>query len=135
MTAIADETGSGHPLSGSQRILVVEDQGLLADDLATALRSAGHHVVGPEPTVDRALKRLSSEAALDAAILDINLRGKLVWPVADELAGRGIPFMFVTGYDDEAVPARFEHVARSRKPVDADRIVEALIAGMAEQAR
>jgi DNA-binding response OmpR family regulator len=108
------------------RILIVEDEYFLADDLNHALSDAGAQVLGPIPTVDDARAFIAGEANIDAAILDINLHGEMVFPVADTLADRGIPFAFTTGYDQAAVPERFAGVPRIEKPFKGARIASIL---------
>lgn len=112
-------------LSGWQ-ILVVEDEYLLADDLQGSLSQAGAKVVGPAPGVEEATMLMGATAHIDAAILDINLKGEMVFPVADLLRERGVPFVFATGYDAWAVPARFAEVPRVEKPLKGRNIVAAL---------
>lgn len=110
------------------RVLVAEDEYLLADEMTECFQHAGAKVLGPTPTVEQTLLKLSDATALDAAVLDINLRGVLVFPVADELARRGIPFVFFTGYDDIMIPARFRSARRVLKPADLSELVGALVA-------
>lgn len=117
-------------LDGS-RILIVEDEYFLADDLSEALREAGAEVLGPIPSVDAATAFVTGGAAIDAAILDINLHGEMVFPVADALRDRGIPFAFVTGYDQSAVPDRFAEVPRLEKPFKGARVAAVLTPLMA----
>jgi DNA-binding response OmpR family regulator len=107
-----------------RRILVVEDEYFIADDIATALRKAGACVIGPLATVAEAAALVEREP-IDAALLDVNLRGETILPLADVLTARGIPFAFATGYDDEALPARFVNVPRVLKPFRADQLAEA----------
>lgn len=108
-----------------RRVLVVEDEYFLADDMARALRSLGAEVVGPVATCDRAIAALGA-GPVDAAVLDINLRGQMVFPLADLLIARSVPFVFATGYDRAAVPAAYQHVPRWEKPFDADALARAL---------
>lgn len=108
------------------RILVVEDEYMLADELQRELSRAGAVVVGPVPTVAMALDLLAREADLDGAVLDVNLGGDLVYPVADALAGRKVPFVFVTGYDAQALPPRFVHAPRCEKPVRISAVRDAI---------
>ncbi len=108
-----------------RRILVVEDTYFIADDVAQALRSAGATVVGPAPDRERAMALLASEQ-VDAAVLDINLGGALVFPLADALLARGLPFLFATGYDGESLPPRYADAARISKPVVAPMLTRAL---------
>lgn len=104
-----------HLLQGC-RILVVEDDYLLADDLSDALVAAGATVLGPVPSIEEAATMIDTDSRIDAAILDINLRGDMVFPVADALAGRGIPFAFATGYDQSVLPERYAARPRVEKP-------------------
>ena len=99
-------------LSG-KRVLIVEDDYLIASDLEESFRSIGAEVLGPVPTVEDA-ERVCAEA--DAAVLDINLRGSRVFPVADRLQAAAIPFVFYTAYADVEVPVRFRGIGQLRKP-------------------
>jgi CheY-like chemotaxis protein len=109
----------------AKRVLVVEDEYLLAMDVSAWLEAAGAHVVGPASNVDAALEVLE-HAELDGAILDVNLRGEMVYPIADALTARGIPFVFTTGYDARSMPARFAFVKRCEKPTTPEAISRAL---------
>jgi CheY-like chemotaxis protein len=109
----------------AKRVLVVEDEYLTAMDMSAYLESEGAHVVGPASSVNAALEALQ-RAELDGAILDVNLRGEMAYPVADALAARGIPFVFTTGYDARMVPARFADVRRCEKPATPAAIGQAL---------
>lgn len=108
--------------------LVVEDDRLTAADLAEALRDAGARVVGSAPSVAAALGLIAGSGPLGGAMLDVDLRGETVFPVADELVRRGVPFLFVTSHDASAIPERFAHVTRCEKPVDSNRVVPLLLA-------
>jgi CheY-like chemotaxis protein len=111
---------------GRRRILVVEDEYFLADELDMALTEAGAAVLGPAPSVDAALRVLDQGIEPDIAVLDINLGGELAYPVADVLADRGIPFLFTTGYDQSSLPERHAAVRRLEKPVEPSAILEAV---------
>lgn len=102
---------------GGKRVLVVEDEMLLALDLEEGLREAGCEVVGPAGSL-RAAMRLAENSEIDAAILDVNLAGERVFPVAQILAERGIPFVFATAYasSDELYPKEVQDVPRLSKP-------------------
>ena len=88
----------GAELSGL-KILVVEDEPLLAMTLKDVLTASGCTVVGPASTVKLGMRLIEKEA-VDGAILDVNLRGEMVFPLADTLAERSIPFVYVTGYSN-----------------------------------
>lgn len=98
-----------------RRILVVEDDMLIAVLIEETLQELGCTVVGPVGKLDAAL-RLAASEALDAAILDVNIRGGHVYPVAEPLRTRGIPFALASGYDDWALPAAFRDQPRLTKP-------------------
>jgi len=108
------------------RILVVEDEYLLADDLCNALTDAGAIVLGPVPEVEEALALIEREPHIDAAVLDVNLRGGMVFPVADALRDRNVPFALATGYDGWTLPERFSDVLRLEKPFRPERLVAKL---------
>ena len=108
-----------------RRVLIVEDEYFLADDIAQALNKLGAQVVGPVPSPEKALALLADEP-VDAAILDINLRGRMVFPVADALREQGVPFVFATGYDETAVPEAYKDVPRWEKPFKPEDLARAL---------
>jgi CheY-like chemotaxis protein len=110
-------------------ILVVEDEFLLAEALVDGLEQCGASVVGPVPTVEKALKAVASADRIDFAVLDINLRGQMVYPVADALKERGVPFLFATGYDAAAVSGRYQDVERHEKPVTVATLIQAIDKG------
>ena len=107
------------------RVLVVEDEPLVAMDIAAVLRRAGAAVLGPAHRLDAALA-LAAEEVLDGALLDINLHGQHVFPVADALAAREVPFVFTTGYDRVAIPESYADVPLCSKPTDALRLAQSL---------
>jgi CheY-like chemotaxis protein len=114
-----------------RRILVVEDNYVLAESMRFALEELGCTVVGPAPTAARALELLTS-GPIDAAVLDIDLRGVSSAPVAEELARRGTPFVFLSGYESAALlPATFHSWTRLSKPVDPEELVRTLATELA----
>lgn len=111
-----------------KRILVVEDEYLVADEMAKALDAAGCAVAGPIQNLSEALRAAEAEN-LDAAVLDINLDGDLVWPAAKALRAQGIPFVFATGYSATvAPPAELSEVPRIEKPVQPQELLSVLSA-------
>lgn len=108
------------------RILVIEDEFMIADELQTELSDAEAIVLGPAGTVKDAFDLIQSEPDIDGVILDLNLHGESAYPVADLLVERGVPFVFTTGYDVATIPSRFSDVMRCEKPTSIKRIVQAL---------
>lgn len=108
------------------KILLVEDEYVIASDLKRILSNLGAEIMGPAPTIAAAEKLLAAGAQPDAAILDINVRGVLVYPIAEILVTRGVPFAFVTGYSYDIVPAEFASAPHCEKPVTA-RNIEAAV--------
>lgn len=112
---------------GGGRILVVEDDLLVVADLVDTLHSMGADVVGPIENIDKALERLDKLSGFVGAVLDVNVQGQMVFPLADELARRNIPFVFSTGYDDSSVPERYAAVSRFSKPANDHEIAARLL--------
>jgi DNA-binding response OmpR family regulator len=108
------------------RILIVEDEYYLAADLAEALAARGAEVIGPVGTLDEALKVISA-GGVDQAVLDVNLRGQMSFPIADRLEAEGIPYVIATGYSEGSLPERFRSKKRLEKPFRAERIAELLL--------
>jgi CheY-like chemotaxis protein len=98
-----------------RRVLVVEDEMLVAWLLEDLLSDFGCTVVGPAARVDQALAMLDTEA-IDAAILDVNLNGQKSFPVADALTVRGVPFAFSTGYHKDSLPSAYQSFLVLQKP-------------------
>ena len=99
-----------------KRILVAEDEAVIAMALEPVLRSAGFVVVGPMPSLVSALEAVEKEEDISVALLDINLRGQRVDAVADALDKKGIPFMFLTGYGRDGLPKRYRDRPVLTKP-------------------
>lgn len=113
-------------LMAGRRILLVEDEYLIAEEMASALKANGADVLGPVPCVEDALHLVATTRDLDGAVLDVNLQGEFAYPIADALQHRGIPIVFVTGYDYVSIPEWYRQVSRREKPVDAIAIADAL---------
>jgi DNA-binding response OmpR family regulator len=113
----------GRAIFNRLRVLVVEDQFLVADELTETLRDWGCEVFGPAINVAAALEIIETHT-LDAAILDINLGNELSFPIAAVLEQRDVPFIFLTGYPRDGVfPSAHAAVPRLKKP---ERLREAL---------
>lgn len=110
----------------NRRILVVEDEYLLADELHLELERLGAVVIGPVAGLADAQAIIRSTQDIHAAVLDANLKGEMVFPAADLLRARNVPIMFVTGYDSAVVPERYSQTPRCEKPVAISRIIQTL---------
>jgi DNA-binding response OmpR family regulator len=110
--------GHKRDLLSGRNVLVVEDNFLVAEAIRDLLQEYGSAVLGPVGKVAPALA-LMDQYRVDAAILDINLQGEWSFPVARRLLARGIPFLFLTGYDDlSIIPPDMREVTRITKPFD-----------------
>ncbi|MGK2910768.1 MAG: response regulator [Sphingobium sp.] len=110
-----------------QRLLVVEDDYFIASDLAGWLEGFGVDVVGPAASVSEALLLLDAGGgALDGAILDVNLGVERVFPVADALQDRGVPFLFLTGYESAAIPEAYRAAPKLDKPVHKTQLLRTI---------
>jgi CheY-like chemotaxis protein len=107
-------------------LLLVEDEYLIAAELARALERHGATVVGPVPDVRRALELLARTPRLDGALLDIQLRNERVFAVADALRARGVPFVLASGFDSEVLPEAYREVPVHTKPLDLGATAAAL---------
>ncbi|MDI1432549.1 response regulator [Polyangium sorediatum] len=105
------------------RVLIVEDEALIASFLEDALTDLGCEVIGPASNMKDAL-RLAREAVIDGAGLDINIAGEKVYAVADILAERGLPFVFMTGYGKAGLRESDRGRPVLQKPYNLDRLVE-----------
>ena len=115
---------------GGKRILVVEDEYILANDLADFLQAQGAIVVGPVGTVDAALRLVALEQP-EAAVLDVNLHARRVYPVADALIRLGAKIVFVTGYDELLMERAYIGLPRCQKPIDKEALLKVLVQAIA----
>jgi DNA-binding response OmpR family regulator len=113
-------------LSG-RNVLIVEDEFLIADDLAATIARHGGIVLGPVPNQAEA-KKLIDRTPPDVAVLDINLQGDEAFPLADTLIERNVPVLFLSGYDRPHLPRRFDGVPLLQKPHEAGVVAEGLAA-------
>lgn len=109
-----------------KRILIVEDEYFLAEELEGDLTRAGAVTLESVPSVPQALALLDADPAIDAVVLDVNLGGEMSYPVADALMARGIPFVFATGYGDGELDGRFPQIVRCEKPLQFRELERAL---------
>ena len=112
-----------------KRVLVVEDEPVVSMLVEDGLRGAGAEVLGPAPTVDHALRLVEGAAAdggISAAVLDINLDGRRVGPVADRLAALGVPFLFATGYGDDCDTGGHGAAPILHKPFAPEKLIAAV---------
>lgn len=115
------------PIHPGKRVLLAEDEALVAMMMVDLLADLGLRVLGPFTRVGDAVAA-ASDHDVDLAVLDISLHGEFVYPVADSLAERGVPFIFVTGYGPDSVAKRFEHVPVVQKPIQVTDLRSALVA-------
>ena len=115
-----------NPSLEGRRVLIVEDEYFIADDMAQALRDMGAEVLGPAPNRTRAAAIIAADGQIDFAVLDINLAGEPVFPIADLLSDRGVPFVFATGYDESALPADYRDALRWEKPFNPEDLARTL---------
>ena len=115
------------------RVLLVEDEALVALMMQETLTEFGFQVVGPVGTASEALSA-ARDSQIDAAVLDINLGDGLVYTVAEILAVRGVPFVFVTGYESDSVDARFQDVPILQKPIERDMLQKVFMLDTSDRA-
>ena len=113
-----------------RRVLIVEDESLVAMLLETILEDMGCVAVGPAATVDEGLRMVSEEEVVDAALLDVNVAGKQVFPIAEALKARGVPFVFSTGYGEGGLPDEWRGQATLQKPFTEAAVRDALMKAM-----
>lgn len=118
----------GAELKG-RHILLVEDEWLVADAISDAIDQAGGTILGPTPSVEGALKLLAAAAQVpDAATLNIRVADGESYPIADELARQGIPFLFASANGSSSLPSRFGRRPIIAKPFSGRQVVQALAA-------
>ena len=108
-----------------KRILVVEDSPVVAPFTVDLLGELGCHVVGPAPTMAAAREFVDGEE-LDAAIMDVHIRGERVFPLCDVLCAKGVPFVLTSGYADWQLPDKWQQAPRLQKPYTIDQVQDAL---------
>ncbi len=107
-------------------ILLVEDEYVVAIDLAQSLEQLGAVIVGPAGSVEDALALIMAGPPIDAALLDVNLGSERVYPVADVLQARGVPYVFTTSYGNWIIPTPHSSAPWCEKPVNIAHLVRIL---------
>lgn len=125
VTKLERRDGAHSPALAYRRVLLVEDEALVALMMHDALTAMGVDVVGPFGRLSEALHAAKSNS-FSAAILDVNIGGETAYEIAEFLEGRNIPFIFMTGYGRESIDKRFADVPVLRKPVDLEQLKAAL---------
>ncbi len=115
-------------------VLIVEDEYFVATDLARALEYAGATVAQVISNVQDAANAMQNPRRTDVVILDVNLRGEMIYDLADRLMESCMPFIFVTGYQCNSMPERFRGIPRLGKPCD-DSVVQAISSVCSRTAR
>ncbi len=110
-----------------RRILIVEDEYFISEEMVRDFEAEGAQVVGPFPSVEDGLEVVARNEPIDGAVLDINLRGEMVFPLADALRTRGVRFVFSTGYERWSIPTTYQGVTLCEKPVDSAKLARALV--------
>jgi len=114
----ADHNGTGpQQVMPGNRLLLVEDEALTGMMMSDMLTDLGFDVIGPFARVADAMAAIKRED-FHAAVLDVNLDGEVVYPVADAVLARGVPFVFVTGYSADGIDRRFAQVPVLQKPIE-----------------
>jgi PAS domain S-box-containing protein len=126
MPAQSDSNLVQLPTGNRKRVLLVEDEALVGMMMRDLVWELGLFGIGPFCSVAEAMAALTSQE-FDCAILDLNLGGQPVYPVAVALSMRSVPFVFATGYGPESVDRRFAHVPLLQKPVAREALAEALV--------
>ena len=139
MSVATDLRGASVPMvcSGAEqlrdkRVIVVEDQALIAMDLQATLEDHGAKVLGPFARLAEAAQATKRKEPIDAAILDVDLRGELIFPLADRLLAMGVPLVFHTGRaDTDVLRMRYGEVVVLVKPALSEAVVHGLVGALA----
>lgn len=117
-----------------RRVLVVEDEYMIAEEVVAELSDAGAETLGPVPSVGDAMHLIAAQDRIDGALLDVNLGSEAIWPVVNLLLERGVPLVLATGYDASAIPPAYAHLPRCEKPASGKDLVQAIVRVLAPSA-
>ncbi|MDX7950234.1 response regulator [Lichenihabitans sp. Uapishka_5] len=109
-----------------RRILVAEDEYMIAQEIVDALSDVGATILGPVSRLKDAIRLLTMENRIDGALLDVNLSNEAIWPVVDALQARAVPLVLATGYDTSAIPAAYAGLPRCEKPATGQDLARTL---------
>jgi CheY-like chemotaxis protein len=109
-----------------RRILVVEDSPVVGPFTAELLADLGCEVVGPAPNMAAARELAESDEPIDAAMMDVHIRGDVVFALCEVLAARGVPFVLTSGYADWQMPDKWDDRPRLQKPYTLEQVEDAL---------
>src|SRR4029078_2911334 len=119
--------------TAAPRVLVVEDEYLIRMLLEDMLDELGYGVAAAVGTISEA-RKIAADGEFSAAILDVNLDGPEIYPVADSRAHRGLPFVFVTGYGERSLPEAYRGLPALQKPFQAEQL-KSTLAGLFAQSQ
>lgn len=114
-------------LLAGKEVLIVEDRYLIATEIADEVHRLGGSVVGPARNLAEAAD-LAASSEIRLALLDVNLDGEMVFPLAEALADRGVPMIFLTGYDTDVLPPSWRDCPVLAKPFDVRQLCRELVA-------
>ena len=110
-------------MAAQKNILIVEDEMIVALFIEDLLEELGHKVAGTSARLDDAIAR-ANDGGFDLAILDVHLQGEEVFPLADQLAEKGVPFIFATGYGERGIPERLRAAPTLQKPFRPEELAD-----------
>jgi DNA-binding response OmpR family regulator len=116
-----------------RRVLVVEDEYLLADDLTQILVEHGAEVVGPAATLRDGIRLIEADNRIDFAVVDVQLQGEHAFALSAALRDRKIPFVFTTGFGERKIPPEYQDVPRLAKPIELKALIAAMEAEFGSQ--
>ena len=123
---------TGQTTLRGRRVLVVEDEYMIAQEIVEVLSDVGAETLGPASSVSNALGLVAAENRIDSALLDVNVGRQAVWPVVDMLLARGVPLVLTTGYDASTIPQAYAHLPRCEKPTSGRDLTRMLATIMAK---